>query len=280
MRLLKINILLIISILLSLSCSNNKLEIGGYQKFIIGELTEETKEQNNRIQKVIDIQISELNTTPNYKRSMADLTETINKLQKEILNNDSLTQLNVLSIKNTLLNKFSIYKSGRYNWFLDTNTYDFSTCNPKDTSIINRSLIKYEQVINHINLNNKLNQLLLLQTNVYVREQWIGRYNLTSYQCFNRPIVMTHFENKIFYQDEHATISPGMFLLDDYVPINIFNENTSDFIKVNGENKTFTNPVTLQASSVKGVHSVKGVIMVKQKGELIPKPFEFRYIVE
>lgn len=48
----------------------------------------------------------------------------------------------------------------------------------------------------------------------------------------------------------------------------------------NGEKKVYTNPITLKASSKKGVHTVKGIIYIKQKGELVPKPFEFRYIVK
>ena len=90
------------------------------------------------------------------------------------------------------------------------------------------------------------------------------------------------YSNKLFYKNENAYIIPGYFEIDNYKTpeILILKENSTNFILENGAKKNFTNPITLKASATKGVHTVKGVIRIKQRGVLIPKPFEFRYIVE
>lgn len=221
------------------------------------------------------------NTIQNYnfkKDSTYRSIDSVSILSNHFFNNN---------IKGLLCNvaNYTVGRGRRVNhWSFDTTTLDLSKCNHWDTVIVAKTV----KILLGLNLtevaNTNLTKLILIQSNHSLFKHWLDRLNGRGYwnDGFNPIQLNLHYTNKVFFQNEQATIIPGLFTFDKSFTNGtyILKENTSEFILENGENKNFNNPIEMKASDVKGVHTVKGVIMVKKRGELVPKPFEFRYIVE
>jgi hypothetical protein len=184
---------------------------------------------------------------------------------------------------NQLLYNLATYSEWKNEWELDTIEVNLKSCSPKDTSTIDK-IIKHSNLLYRGDSNSSLTQLTLIQSNITVFNHWLKRIDGSYFNScgYNRVDELLYYNNKVYFQNEENYVLPGIFTYDksDLSPIHILKENSTDFIMENGKKKTFTNPITLKASSKKGVHSVRGVMMIIQKGELVPKPFEFRYIVE
>ena len=284
MKLLKTNKwLAVILITLIYSCSNNSLQIDSYKNHIISNLTSETQKESKSIStQLLEFKIKqEIYYQPSAVEKTEQLSSFKDSLNQIILDSDSLNDSKIISIKNNLLYKFATYKEGEKQWGIDTIHYSLSNCNPRDTMLISKTLRQFELVTSSKKIIQNLKRVVILQLTENIFKAWKGKFDIVVFSCFG-PVPESKLltKNKVFYQNETSYIYPNIYIIDYDYPIYIFKENTNQFIMENGEKKAFTNPITLKAPSKKGVHTVKGEILIKQKGELVPKPFEFRYIVE
>ena len=272
---------------LCMSCSDNSFQINQYKNFVINELLAETAIENNEIDgKIERLLLKERALDCIHSPQYLTLTNYKNKkdaFNTSILNKQQFRSQFIQTHTNQLLYNLATYTEWKYEWELDTIKVNLETCNPKDTSTINR-IINHSSLLYKGDSNSGLTQLTLMQSNLTVFNHWLERIDGSYFiSCgYNRVDELLYYNNKVYFQNEENYVLPGIFTYEKSDPysIHIFKENSTEFIMENGEKKTFTNPITLKASSKKGVHTVKGVVMIKQKGELIPKPFEFRYIVK
>jgi len=287
MKLSKINKLLFGSfIILLISCNDNSAVISKFKDSLISDMIAETKVSRSKISSEIDRLIIKEDTHDCMpSRFLNSLTNFQSEKDSTSITIDAINNYSNLFIDNNikkLLSNFATYKQGKYNWSFDSTTFDKSKCNPLDTLYIKKILDIRLGILKSIHGNHQLIKLSLNNCNQLINRQKLNKFNIPCCFCFKKLNELLHYENKVFYQNENSSIIPGFSTYDkSYIaPIYILKENSNDFIMKNGEKKKFTNPINLKASSKKGVHTVKGVVMVKQKGELVPKSFEFRYIVE
>jgi hypothetical protein len=265
------------------SCSNNSNQINGYKNKITSNFITKTQDESKITTASLEkIKIDdETKYTPTAIVKIDALILFKDSINSVILGLDSITDKNVNQIKNRLLFRFSTYKEGNKNWSLDTNNYLLNNCNPRDTMIISRTNNQFDLISNSNSSNSKLKKARMLQLSQNIFIDWKNKFDRVVFRCFGPvPETILLSNNNILYQNEISYIYPNIFVTGFSESIHIFKENSDDFIMEHGEKKVFTNPITLKASSKKGVHTVKGLIYIKQKGELVPKPFEFRYIVE
>jgi len=284
MKLLKINNLVtILIIVLFYSCSNNTDQLSRYKNKITSQLIIETQKESKLISTALDIYKlkNDIIYAPDAVKKINHLIQFKDSLNVMILNLDSITTNKINQIKNALLYNFTTYKKGKHKWSIDTIQYSLNNCNPIDTILISKSLIQFDLLNEKSNLNHYLTKMRILQLSQAIFKRWSEKFDISVFSCFGPvPETILKTDNHIFYQDENSYIFPNLFATANDEPIHLLKENSTEFIMKNGKKKVFSNPISLKASATKGVHTVNGVIMITQKGELVPKPFEFRYIVE
>lgn len=265
----------IIIFVLGVSCHTKNHILKNHHDFLLDELS---------IENIYEANLTEPKIL--YKKAHYNYISTVEKLAIQyytidslILNTKQWSHQNLFDFRNNLLFNIGHYNEGKRHYVIDTVKLNLSTANPKDTSLLNTiiSTTNYlQQTLNSKQIKLQLSYLNLKSLFMKYNRIWTCGFGSSGLKS------KVKYPNKLFYKNERAYIIPGLFEIDGYkdAQIYIFKENSTEFINENGERKTFTNPITLKASSTRGVHTVKGVIMIKHKGELAPKPFEFRYIVE
>jgi len=286
MRLLKINrYLLLLSIVTVYSCGNNSIPINNYKNGIIEGMRAECKFENNELNSKIEFLIfkNKNNCMPTTHYLALENYKFIKNALDSTLARTNFNSILIGTHFNQLIHKMSTYNEWRNKWKSDTINFVFSKSNPEDTIIL-KALVSNKNLLIEHEVNINLIKLSIAQSNYTAFNHWVKRLDGSYYLGFSFTKVNSHlhYSNKVVFQNEVVNIIPGLASFDktDLSPIYIFKENTNEFIMEKGERKLFTNPINIKASSKKGVHTVKGVIMIKKRGELVPKPFDFRYIIE
>jgi hypothetical protein len=293
MKLLRGNRILFGLIILVLSsCGDNSASITTFKKGLVVDMITETKmsvdELDRKIERIIITENRRDRIPTRYFNSIISYNSKKDSSYRSIHSTNNFTHQFINNNIKRLLYNVTTYTVGRgkreRKWGIDTSTFDVTTCNPNDTLIVSTTLNRLHYLNAKGVTDTNLLKLTLIQSNHSLFKHWLYRLNGWQTHCWGWGPIQSnlHYTNKVLYKNEPARIIPGLFTFDKSFTNGtyIFKENTSEFIMENGEKKKFTNPIKMKASNITGFHTVKGVITIKKRGELVPKRFEFRYIVE
>ncbi|MGV6861323.1 MAG: hypothetical protein ACWA41_06100 [Putridiphycobacter sp.] len=263
-------------------CHSNHEAIEKYQTLTTQKLIHLTNEQkNNTLEDIADYIGNRKNSAePAFLKTIDSIGVELDHQNEMIDNKTEFSTEFVTSFLNQSIYKFATYYENKKNWFLDTLNYEKSNLNPKDTSLINQLLNLQNLIEKDSKLNPELTKLVLLQT---LNKVYIHQFNKRYFTfCGNTKINLNlKYSDKLFHQNELAVVYPKASVRDDSkLSILLFDENTGNFISENGRPKEFNNPIKFKTSNQKDTHTIKGEVMVKLNGELVPLPFEFHYLVE
>ncbi len=277
-------------ILLLGSCEDNSTIIKGFKNALLKDMIIESKrsvdELDKRTERLVITENMRDSIPSNYYCSILSYKSKKDSSLNSINSMDTYSGKFIdYNIKKLLYN-FGTYKQGSgkrgHNWDFDSTTFEISNCNPEDTVYIKKVLKIRLESLKSLAINKQLSKLSLINANQLINKEGLHKLIPQCCFCFNKISRLLHYKNKVYFQNEEVTIIPGLFTFDKTEPrtVHLLKENTTDFIMEKGEKKKFTNSIEMNASEIKGIHTVKGEVIIKHKGMLIPKPFEFRYIVE